>query len=188
VNEDCEATTNDVEQLVKSSQTGDRGAFDQLVRLYQHRAIRLAVGILGDAEEAAEAVQAGFVKAYLGINKLKEPTRFETWLLRIISNAAISQRRTAERRKSRIRTVDCNECGKAVLPADKGIAEELKGAIQKAMSKLSKKEARAISLFGLEDLSQEQAAEIMGCSTEAVRWYVFKARKKLKVLLKEYLE
>ena len=68
------------------------------------------------------------------------------------------------------------------------IGEELKEEIQRAMLKLSKKEAKAIALFGIEDLPREKVAEIMGCSTEAVRWHVFKARQKLKVLLKEYLE
>ena len=56
------------------------------------------------------------------------------------------------------------------------------------MFRLSGKEARAITLFGLEDMSQRQVAEIMGCSVQAVRWHVFRARQKLKVLLKEYLE
>ena len=56
------------------------------------------------------------------------------------------------------------------------------------MLKLSEKEAKAMSLFGLNDLSHKEVAEIMGCSVEAVRWHVFRARQKLKVLLKEYLE
>jgi RNA polymerase sigma factor (sigma-70 family) len=56
------------------------------------------------------------------------------------------------------------------------------------MLRLSKKEAKAITLFGLEDLSQKQVAEIMGCSVQAVRWHVFRARQKLKVLLRKYLE
>jgi RNA polymerase sigma-70 factor (ECF subfamily) len=56
------------------------------------------------------------------------------------------------------------------------------------MLKLSKKEAKAISLFGLENLSHKEIAQIMGCSIEAVRWHVFRARQKLKILLREYLE
>jgi len=56
------------------------------------------------------------------------------------------------------------------------------------MLRLSRKQAKAITLFGLEDLSQEQVSEMMGCSVEAVRWHVFRARQKLKVWLKEYLE
>ena len=180
--------TSDIERLVKASRTGDRDAFDALVRFYQRRAMQAAVRILGDANEAAEAVQSGFIKAYLGINKLKKPRQFEVWLLRIITNAAISQRRATRRRAERIKIADCSyKDSRAALPVEKGIAEELKEAIQGAMLKLSKKEAKAISLFGLEDLSQEQVAEIMGCSVEAVRWHVYRARQKLKVLLKEYL-
>ena len=179
---------SDVEKLVKASQAGNRGAFDELVRLYQRRATDVAIRLLGDAEKGSEAVQAGFVRAYLNIGKLKEPKRFEVWLLRIVTNAAISQRRASKRRKERIKITDnCYADKKAVSPVEKGIAEELKEAMQRAMLKLSKKEAKAIALFGLEDLSQREVAEIMGCSVGAVRWYVFRARQKLKTLLKEYL-
>jgi RNA polymerase sigma-70 factor (ECF subfamily) len=188
VNDSWKVDTSSVELLVRASQAGDRGAFDELVRLYQRRAMRVAVGILGDANEAAEAVQAGFVKAYLAIDKLKEAKRFEVWLLRIVTNTAISQRRAAKRRSKLVETADCNsEESKSFSPVDKGIADELKEAIGLAMSKLSKREAKAIGLFGLQDLSQREVAEIMGCSVGAVRWHVYRARQKLKVLLKEYL-
>ena len=187
MNESREANSSDIGRLVEASQAGDRGAFDELVRLYQRRAMRAAVRILGDANEAAETVQNAFVKAYLNIDKLKEPRRFEVWLLRIVTNAAISQRRAARRRAERIKVINCHEDKKAVSLVDKAVGEELKEAIRAALLKLSKKEAKAISLFGLEDLSQREAAEVMGCSVAAVRWHVFKGRQKLKRLLKEYL-
>ena len=188
MNSSEKVNSSDIERLVEASQAGSRGAFDELVRMYQRRAMGVAVRLLGNAEEAGEAVQAGFVRAYLNIGKLKEPKRFEVWLLRIVTNAAISQRRAAKRRKEKIKIANAyGEDKKAISPVEKGIAEELKEAMQRAMLKLSKKEAKAIALFGLEDLSQSQVAEIMGCSVEAVRWYVFRARQKLKTLLKEYL-
>jgi RNA polymerase sigma-70 factor (ECF subfamily) len=143
---------------------------------------------LSNVDEAAEAVQAGFVKAYINIEKLREPGRFEIWLLRIISNTAISQRKAAKRRAEAAKAADCRRQEKrAVSPAKAADAEELKEVIQRAMLKLSKKETKAITLFGLEDLSQQQVAEIMGCSVSVVRWHVFRARKKLKILLREYL-
>ncbi len=179
-------STNDTKRLVEESRAGDRGAFDELVRLHQKRAMQMAIGMLGDANEAAEVVQAGFVKAYLKIDKLKEPKRFEVWLLRIITNAAISQRRAAKHRPAK-REIDHYEDKKTAPPGNEGIVEELERAIQRAMLKLTKKEAQAISLFGLEDLPHKKVAEIMGCSVEAVRWHVFRARQKLKVLLKEYM-
>jgi RNA polymerase sigma-70 factor (ECF subfamily) len=149
--------------------------------------MQVAIRILGDAHEAAEAVQDAFVKAYVNVDKLREPERFGVWLLRIVANAAISQRRAAKRSEQRIRVADCREDEKSAPLADGAIAGELKEAVKRAMKRLSKKEAKAISLFGLGDLSQREVAEIMGCSVAAVRWHVFKARQKLKVLLKEYL-
>jgi RNA polymerase sigma-70 factor (ECF subfamily) len=188
VNDSLKFQTSDIERLVKASQAGDRGSFDELIRLYQRRAMQIAVRMLGNASEAAEAVQSGFVKAYLSIKKLREPKRFEAWFFRIVANTAISQRKAAKRRVEKIKV--SGDCGgkKAFSPEENQAGEELKEAIQRAMLKLSKKEAKAISLFGIEDLPREKVAEIMGCSAEAVRWYVFRARQKLKVLLKEYLE
>ncbi len=188
MNDSLKVNTSDIERLVKASQDGDRGAFDELVRLYQRRAMRIAVRILGNANEAAEAVQGGFVKAYLSIKKLREPKRFEAWFFRIIANTAISLRRAAKRREEKIKVAGSDERKRALSPEESQAGEELKEAIQRAMLKLSKKEAKAIALFGIEDLPREKVAQIMGCSAEAVKWHVFKARQKLKVLLKEYLE
>ena len=188
MNDSLKVQTSDIERLVKASQAGDRGAFDELMRLYQRRAMQVAVRMLGNADEAAEAVQSGFVKAYLSIKKLREPKRFEAWFFRIITNTAISQRRAAKYRAEKIKIA--GDCGskKVFSPEEREVGEELKEAIPRAMLKLSKKEAEAIALFGIEDLPREKVAEIMGCSAEAVKWHVFKARQKLKVLLKEYLE
>ncbi|MFC1794384.1 RNA polymerase sigma factor [Planctomycetota bacterium] len=189
MNEAQKVKNSDVERLVQASSQGNRDAFDELVEYKQRRAMQVALAVLSNADEATEAVQAGFVKAYLSINKLREPKRFEIWLLRIISNTAISQRKTAKRRAEVVKTADCSHLGKRVLsPVETANAKELREAIQKAMLKLSKKEAKAITLFGLENLSQTQVAEIMGCSVQATRWHVFRARKKLKVFLREYLE
>jgi RNA polymerase sigma-70 factor, ECF subfamily len=187
VDDRTRADTAEIERLVQASQSGDKGAFDGLVRLYQMRAMQAAVRILGDANDAAEAVQNGFVTAYLKIGKLRDAKRFEFWLLRIIVNAAISERRAAVRRVEKIKIVGCQANGKTIDPAENESSDELSKAIKNAMSKLSRKETKAISLFGLEGLSHQQVAEIIGCSVAAARWHVFRARQKLKVLLKEYL-
>lgn len=160
--------------------------------------MQVALRMLGDVEKAAEAVQNSFIKAYLlrrcistaslNIGKLKQPERFEVWLLRIVTNAAISQAGKAKYTVQKITIADSVEDKKMLSPAEKENAEELKETIQRAMLKLSRKEAKAISLFGLKDLSHKEVAKIMGCSVEAVRWHVFRARQKLKTLLKDYLE
>ena len=178
----------DIQGLVRESLAGNRSSFEEIVRLYQERAMQLAIRILGNAHDASEAVQDGFVKAYLNIEKLKEPERFESWFFRIIANTAISRRKTATRRAENIKIVDYPGNKKSHSPVEDQLNDELQYEIQKAMLKLSKKQSQAIALFGIEDLSQEQVAQIMNCSVAAVKWHVHKARQKLKVLLKEYLE
>ncbi len=188
MNHSPKANASDVMKLVKASQAGDRGAFDELVRRYQKPAMLAAVRILGTADEAAEAVQVGFVKAYLNIKKLRDAEKFEVWLLRIVANIAVSQARAAGRRADKVRMADRSQDDGTLSAPREDNAEELSRAVRQAMLKLSKKEAQAISLFGLQDMSQKEVAQLMRCSVEAVRWHVFNARKKLKVLLKEYLE
>lgn len=185
--ENADCAQFDTERLVQLSQAGSRGAFDKLVRMHQHRATKLAIRITGDAHEAAEAVQDGFMAAFVKIEKLRDPGKFEAWLLRIVANAAISRLRACKRRIDRVRLADCKSEVMLANDEDNRNALELKQAIQRAMMRLSKKEAMAISLFALDGLSHKEAAEIMGGSEGAVRWHVHKARGKLRRLLKDYL-
>ncbi len=185
MNGDSKANSGRIERLVETARDGDRAAFDQLVRLYRQRAMQVAVGILCDVNEAAEVVQAAFVRAFLRIDKLRQPKSFEAWLLRIVANTAISHRKAAKRRAEVHNTRPAAR--HQPDPEQTVTAEELKETIRQAMSKLSRKEAVAITLFGLQDLPQKQVAEIMGCSPETVRYHVFRARRKLKPLLREYL-
>ena len=146
--------TRDVKRLVEASRAGDRSAFDELVRLYQRRTTYLAVRLLGNADDATEIVQQAFVTAYLKIDKLRDPGRFESWLLKIISNLAINHRDAIRHRMSSIEAMDC-ETKKSISPFENEIKAELEQAVQRAMLRLSGKEAKAISLFGFEDLSHK---------------------------------
>jgi RNA polymerase sigma-70 factor (ECF subfamily) len=161
--------TSDVERLVEASQAGDRYAFDDLVRLYQRRAVHLAIRLLGNTNDATEVVQQAFIKAYLKIDKLREPKRFESWLLRIVANLATDRRTAAKRRSEIVKTAGCCSDKKTISPVEREIRAELEEAIRR------------------EDLSHKEVAAIMGCSVGTARWHVFRARRKLSVLLKDYL-
>jgi len=173
-------------RLVRASQAGRREAFNELVRMYQELAMAVAVRILGNAGEAEDTVQKGFVKAYLNIGSLKQAEKFEFWLLRIMANTAISQGRAKKLRKWKIKSAWYRK-RKQSSAAGKQENFELKESIEKAMLKLSGKEAMSISLFGLDGFSHKEVADVMNCSVETSRWYVYRARKKLKAELKEYL-
>ncbi len=149
----------------------------------------LALGILGNRDDAAEVAQEAFLKAHVSLARLSEPARFRFWLLKIVANEAVSRRRSARRRRIIARLfVAARGQRRSSEPHEKESAGELQNAIERAMQLLTDGEARAIALFGLDGLSQDEVARIMGCSTGVVRWHVHRARKKLRVLLKEYLE
>lgn len=180
---------SEVVELVKASQAGDKAAFGQLVRLHQQQAMRLALGILGDAHDAAEAVQEAFVRAYLRLDRLRLPGRFRSWLLKVVANEALDRRRALRRRAGCLGPAHWHELrrpGQGPEEVEQG--RDLRNAIKQAMLKLTEKEAQAITLFGLDGLSQREVAQTMGCTDESVRWHVYRARQKLRVLLKEYLE
>lgn len=177
-----------VPDLVRQSQAGSRRAFDCLIRRYQVYAMKIAVRILADAGEAAEAVQDGFVKAYLKIKKLKDPEKFGSWLLRIVVNCAVDRRASAIRRKRLLKKIRNHPPPAPHHDGETIHTRELQTAIQAAMGELTKTQARAIALFGIEDLSHKEVAEILGCSPQAARWHVYEARKKLKMLLKDYIQ
>lgn len=175
-----------IERLVEASKAGDKGAFDKLVQLFQRRAMQLAIRILAGADQASDVVQDAFVKAYLGLNKIRDPKRFEQWLLKIVANLAVEQLRKVKRSQMVFQD-DCPENSRGATPVEIAAGEELSKALRDAMAKLPGKQAKAIALFGLQNMSQNEVSQIMNCSVESVRWHVFEARKKLKELLKDYL-
>jgi len=64
----------------------------------------------------------------------------------------------------------------------------MQAAVERALARLTGSQAKAIALFGIDGLPHDEVARIMGCSAGAVRWHVHRARRKLRVLLREYLE
>jgi RNA polymerase sigma factor (sigma-70 family) len=64
---------------------------------------------------------------------------------------------------------------------------EVRSRIEQALGQLSRRQREAISLFALEEIPQKQVAQTLGCSVEAVKWHVFKGRRKLKEILKDCL-
>jgi len=176
---------SEVTILVQASQQGDRAAFGQLVQGFQRPAMELAIRLLWDREMAEEVVQVSFVRAWMQMKQLRRPARFQTWLFRIVTNAALNQIRDRRRRvglqnaQTRLRA-----SRDASVPSQ---TRELHDRLKTALAQLGEKEALAVTLTGLEELSHEQAADVMKCSVNSLRQHLFRARKKLKVILKDYL-
>ncbi|MGI8548014.1 MAG: RNA polymerase sigma factor, partial [Gemmatimonadaceae bacterium] len=91
----------DERALTAAAQKGDRAAFGALVRLHQKRAYAVARAIVTVHEDAEDAVQEAFVRAYQALDRFNLEQAFGPWLNRIVANAALD---LARRRK--VRTTD----------------------------------------------------------------------------------
>jgi DNA-directed RNA polymerase specialized sigma24 family protein len=88
----------DEAELVERAKGGDHGAYGEIVHAYQGIAFRTAYLIAGDASEAEDAAQEGFVKAFYALPRFRSGAPLRPWLLRIVANEARNRRRSAGRR------------------------------------------------------------------------------------------
>jgi RNA polymerase sigma-70 factor (ECF subfamily) len=184
--------------LVQQTLAGDRRAFDQLIRRYQRQAVAVSYRLLGNSSDALEVTQEAYLKAYKGLSGLQKPEAFAGWLMRIVSNLSLNYRRS---RKTRAQLPlddllsDESSHGRAVgLGGSSSIdplhtleSREMGQKLQQALSQLPENQRLAILMFTIQEMPQKQVAEALHCTVEAVKWYVFQGRKKLKELLKDHL-
>ena len=93
------------EELVRQAQQGDAEAFDTLARTAGDRCLAIAVRILRDIDLAEDAVQASLIRAWTDLRSLRDPSRFEPWLHRILTNACYAEAKRRRRWSEGLRIV-----------------------------------------------------------------------------------
>ena len=83
--------------LIRTTLAGDDGAFGELVERYKNRAFAVAVGIVGDGDDALDVVQDSFIKAYYKLKEFRFGSNFYTWFSRLLVNQAIDRWRKSAR-------------------------------------------------------------------------------------------
>jgi RNA polymerase sigma-70 factor (ECF subfamily) len=164
---------------------GDVEAFALLVDRHHARCLKVATALLGDADDADDAVQDAFVRAYRGLGGYRESERFGGWMLRILVN----QCRTHRVRGSRYARTDCFD---ALLGADDGAECALHDAEQReelsrALAQLGQEQREAVVLRFTQGLSYGEMATITGVGVSALKMRVQRACAALRALLSEPL-
>jgi RNA polymerase sigma factor (sigma-70 family) len=172
-------------ELVARAAEGDHEAYAALVRPYERVAYRVAAAITGWNPDAEEATQNAFVKAYRSLHRFRVGEPFRPWLLRIVVNEAHNVLR-GERRHQRLGARAAERHEVADGAADETVlAREEVDAVLGALARLSDADRLAVVLRYLAELSDAEAATIVGTSKEAHRVRVLRARKRLQALLEE---
>jgi RNA polymerase sigma-70 factor (ECF subfamily) len=174
--------------LLERFAAGDRTALDDLFRRYRGVAYRVAYRLLGREADALDAVQDGFVKALTHLDRFRGHSSFKTWLLRIVSNAALDVGRH-RRRDARVPQAPAADApdrfGPAALPpADAPLVRaDLRQALDAALARLPESQRQTFVLHADGGLSYREVADALGISIGTVMSRLFYARQKLKTLL-----
>jgi RNA polymerase sigma-70 factor, ECF subfamily len=162
---------------------GDSHAYAILVARYRERYARFAVHMLGRPEDAEDALQDAFMRAYRALHRCEDRERFGAWLFRILVNRC---RTAGKRRGRRERTFVSDDLAiqdaSEEHPAERAAWRE---EIQRALAQLQRDQREAFLLKHVEDLSYEEIAEITGAGVSALKMRVKRACDRLRDLLQE---
>ncbi|OQB14380.1 MAG: ECF RNA polymerase sigma factor SigE [Firmicutes bacterium ADurb.Bin193] len=172
--------------LVSEAKKGNISSFEKLVEQYQTKAFNLAYRILGNSEDAADAVQDALIKVYKNLGSFRESSKFSTWLYRITYNTCLDYLRKNKRIAASALDPSSPDNGPTLQEAAE--KNERTEKIQRAVASLSPEYRVAVVLRDINGHSYEEAALILGCSIGTVKSRINRGRQKLKELLSDYLE
>ncbi len=157
---------------------GDRDQFAILVRRYQNLIYSIIIKKVFDRSAAEEIAQDVFIRAYNGLAAFRSESSFSTWLIRIAINLAYNHRLSRTARQSRFTTtIDSVDHRSNDANPDQVLAHKQARAIfESCFQKLTSKLSEALLLAGLQGLSYEDAANVMGIPVGTVRSRLNQAR------------
>lgn len=185
---------DDESALVAAAKAGDISAFETLVGRYERKIFRLTQNITQNREDAEDAMQEAFLKAYEHLQAFEGNSRFYTWLVRIAVNQALMKLR--KRRPNIVSLDEEVDTGEDMVPrevedwgpspADRYAQTELSEILTKVIGELDPPFRIVFQLRDIEELSTEETAEALGLSVPAVKSRLLRARLKLRQTLNQY--
>ena len=162
---------------------GNAEAFRELVERYRDQYARYALHMLGNREDAEEALQDAFTRAYRSLPRCEDPERFGAWLFRILVNRC---RTAGTRRGRRARTFVTDDA--ALLGASEEHPEDRaawREEIDRALQQLRSEQREAFLLKYVEELGYEEMSRMTGVGVSALKMRVMRACERLRDLLSE---
>ena len=184
-------------ELVRSAQSGDLEAYDELVRRYQERVYATLYHMTSSHEDATDLAQESFIKAFRALKSFKGDSSFFTWLYRIAVNKAINFRKLKKNRtQMSLNDLDFNaEHDPAIValisdktPYREANLSELQQCLNAALQKLSEVHRLVVTLHDVQGLPHEEISRILDCNVGTVRSRLFYARQQLQAFLSDYLK
>lgn len=177
-------------QIIKKVQRGDADAFGELVTKHQKFVYNLALKMLGSPEDAEDAAQEAFIKAYRSIGSFRGESKFSVWLYKLTNNVCLDMLR--KRRENTVSLSAADEDGgdteieiadERYSPDEVYEKKEMHEAIQKGLDALGEEFRSVLVLREVSGMSYDEIAKALGLDPGTVKSRIFRARKKLCAIL-----
>ena len=170
------------ETLVELARGGDRPAREELFRRHWEIAYRVAYRLLGHEQDTLDAVQDGFLKAVIHLGDFDGRSKFGTWLLRVVTNAALDAGRKRRRRPAlRLADAELDAVAAAIEDPSRRLQRaDLRRILDGALDRLSPPIRASFVLFAEAGLSYKEIAECQGVPVGTIMSRLHYARRKLQ--------
>jgi len=177
-------------EMITRAIQGDTDAFRDIVNHHQAFAYAVSYRFLGNAEDAEDVVQEGFIRLWKNLHNYKPEVKLTTWLYRILVNLCLDVLKSSQRKQQRNSREVKEEGALAHYSAtdDDVRAQELHELIQEAASELSPNQKAVFILRDLEDLTVEEVCSILSMSAGDVKSNLYYARQQMSEKLKKYYQ
>jgi len=172
--------------LIERARLGDAEAFGGLVQCYLPRALRLAMRLLHQREDAEDLVQDAFLSALRHIDGFDPHRPFWPWLSRIIVNRGLDLSAARSIRATSDLSPDLADHGEA--PSAAAERADVYAQVRHAMSALPPRRRMVVELFELDGLSVAEIASCIDAAPATVRWHLHVARRQLRQVLRPLRE
>jgi RNA polymerase sigma-70 factor (ECF subfamily) len=188
----------DERALVAEAQTGNRAAFEELVRRYDRDVLRLALNLMKRPEDARDVYQEAFLKVYRNLHRFRFECSFYTWLYRIVTNVCLDHlRRRQARPEDQAPEVSTGHHDEGITdfferqrehrptldPERTMMGKEIKVRIARAMERLSPRERIVFEMKHYQGLKLRAIGDVLGTTEETVKNSLFRATRKLRIEL-----
>jgi RNA polymerase sigma-70 factor, ECF subfamily len=183
--------------LIREAQRGNRVAFEDLVRQYDHAVLRLALRLTGSEQDAQDIYQEAFLKAYRNLGSFRFECSFYTWIYRIVTNLCLDHLRKRQVRKEDT-AVTVNQEGveynlldhvaderAGFNPERDLMRRELGRKIGNALNRLTPRERMVFELKHYQGLKLRTIGEMLSTTEETAKNTLFRATQKLRGALVE---
>ena len=175
-------------ELVRRVRCGDDSAFGQLVDRHGGRLLGLATSMVGNAADAEDVVQEALAGAFRGLGGFQGRSSVKTWLTRILGKQVARLRRYQRLRKAwSLDQAGDLPSGASSGPASEAVRADARMDVLAVLARLPEAQRNVIVLREMHGMSYEEIADALAVPRGTVESRLFRARQKLKELLKDYL-